>query len=350
LEPFLPHVSLQGKSVLIKPNLVEPRPYTSGQTTNPALVEAIILWCQKQKASRVAIGEGPNYFQPKSALKLCFTETGIADVARRQHVPWILFDEGPFRLFKNYSDRTPRVFSLSEHAFCWDHIINVPVPKPHYLTKVSIAMKNVKGFLKREDKPCFHHVGKEGISGSVTALNLLIRPSLNIVDGTAPIHKNNNFLLAGTDIVAVDAVASSLMGCNPQHIRTITLGYDSGLGEKDIAKIEIIGDELKDFHMNIEQPEQYLKRVFPNLSLHAKNACSGCLIPLFASLHQIEQENVHCSQEIHIALGKAEHGKVSSKTIAVGECTKLQLNGTQWLEGCPPSKEEMVEFLREYFR
>jgi len=322
LNPFLPDISLSGTSVLIKPNLVEPEHYTTGQTTNPALVEAIVEWCRLQGAAKIAIGEGPSYFQPHYALRECFTATGIADVARRQNIPWILFDDGPFRTFKNHSPRTPRSFSVSEHAFTWDHIINVPVPKSHYLTTVSIGMKNLKGFLKRDDKPAFHHVGTEGIHGSVTELNCLIRPSLNIVDCTAPVHNNTDFLLASMDIVACDAVTTTLMGLNPKKIRTIRLGYEAGLGEMHMENIEIVGDDLKNFRMNFEQHEDYLKRAFPGLTLAAKNACSGCLIPLFSALQRIEHGGKQLSDEMTVIVGKDGEPSSPYKTLFIGECTK----------------------------
>jgi len=254
LEPFMSSISVSGKSVLIKPNLVEPVPYTTGQTTNPALVEAVVVWCKNMGAKKIAIGEGPSYFQPASALRECFFRTGTADVAKRQGVPWILFDEGPFKTFRHYSPETPARFSISEHAFIWDHIINIPVPKTHYLTRVSIAMKNLKGFIKRDEKPSFHHCGTEGIDGSVTSLNMIIRPSLNIVDCTAPIHRNKCCILAGSDIVAVDAVTTALMGMNPQGIGTIQMGCKKGLGEMEVSKIDILGDELNNLKMNVEQP------------------------------------------------------------------------------------------------
>ena len=263
-----------------------PKLYSTGQTTNPALVEAIIIWCKQQGAKKIAVGEGPSYFQPASALRACFTATGMADIAVRQGVPWILFDEGPFRQFKKISPLLPDQFCISEHAFSWGHIINVPVPKTHYLTTVSIAMKNLKGFIKRADKPSFHYCGTQHIHGSVTQLNTIIRPSLNIVDCTAPVHKNRGFILAGIDIVAVDAVAASLMGVNPSTIETIRLGHEAGLGEMDLSRIDIIGDDMQDLIMNFEQPKQFLHRAFPRLQLSAKNACSGCLIPLFAALRQ----------------------------------------------------------------
>jgi uncharacterized protein (DUF362 family) len=344
LEPFAGALALRGSSILIKPNLVEPESYSTGQTTNPALVEAIIIWCKQQGAKKIAVGEGPSYFQPASALRACFTATGMADIADRQAVPWILFDEGPFRKFKKISPRLPDQFYLSEHAFSWDHIINVPVPKTHYLTTVSIAMKNLKGFIKRADKPSFHYCGTHHIHGSVTELNTIIRPSLNIVDCTAPVHKNRGFILAGIDIVAVDAVAASLMGYNPSSIDTIRLGHEAGLGEMNLSRIDIIGDALLDLSMNFEQPKEFLRRAFPGLQLSASKACSGCLIPLFAALRKVEEKGISVRQETLLILGKQDAPYAGSRAVCIGECTKNFTAGS-WLPGCPPTKEDLFEFL-----
>ena len=141
---------LRGDSILIKPNLFEPVSYTTGQTTNPHLVEAVIKWCFNQGAKEVWVGEGPSYFLPEYALKECFIKTGIAEIVKRCNATWILFDEHPFKTYRDISPFLPKQFGISEHAFLHNKIINIPVPKTHYLTEVSIAMKNLKGFLKRE--------------------------------------------------------------------------------------------------------------------------------------------------------------------------------------------------------
>ena len=68
----------------------------------------------------------------------------------------MLFDEHSYRTFKGVSDCTPNEFRVTDFAFICDKFINLPVLKTHYLTTVTLAMKNLKGCLKREDKPLFH--------------------------------------------------------------------------------------------------------------------------------------------------------------------------------------------------
>lgn len=204
--------SLSGESILLKPNLFEPLAYTTGQTTSPLLVEAVIHCCHRRGARAVTVGEGPSYFTADHALRECFTTTGISEVCERSSASWVLFDEHPYRTFKDASPDLPAEFKISEHAFLHDRIINLPVPKTHYLTTVSIAMKNLKGFVKREDKPLFHRVG---LDGAVVALNTIIRPFMNVVDFTTQPGQKASFVLAGRDIVAADSVSTALMGLSP---------------------------------------------------------------------------------------------------------------------------------------
>jgi len=372
---------LRGDSILIKPNLFEPVSYTTGQTTNPYLVEAVIKWCFNQGIKEVFVGEGPSYFMPEQALKECFTKTGVAEVVERCNAKWILFDEHHFKIYRDISPFLPKQFEISEHAFLYNKIINLPVPKTHYLTKVSIAMKNLKGFLKREDKPLFHRVG---INQAVVELNKIIKPSLNMVDFTAPVQKHPGFILAGSDIVAVDTVSSSLMGLNPDEIKTIQLGSQAGLGEMNLAKIDIQGEDIKGLKMHYQLPSEWLKNKFPLLKIIGfEMACSGCLIPLFSSLNQLEDQGRSLKKSFTIILGSADYAEPLSDTLFIGDCAvnkfekdkrvnpvRKFVRGTKshpnllhfstphkWrgflsngVKGCPPQKEDILRALFEQFK
>lgn len=336
---------LEGDSILIKPNIFEPVSYTTGQTTNPHLIEALIKWCYNKGAKEVIVGEGPSYFLPEHSLKECFTKTGIAEVAERCHAKWILFDEHHFRTYKDISPFLPEKFRISEHAFLYNKTINLPVPKTHYLTNVSIAMKNLKGFLKREDKPLFHRVG---INEAVVELNKIIKPSLNLVDFTSPVQKHPGFILAGSDIVAVDTMSTSLMDLNPDEVKTIRLGYKAGLGEMNIAKIDIKGEDIKGLKMHYELPSEWLKKKFPLLKIVGDDtACSGCIIPLFSSLTKLEEQGISFKNPLTIILGKTDVNEHLSDTLLMGDCTLHKLKKGTHIKGCPPQKEDILKALFE---
>jgi len=332
--------SLSGESILLKPNLFEPLVYTTGQTTSPLLVEAVIHCCHRRGARAVTVGEGPSYFTADHALRECFTTTGISEVCDRCGVGWVLFDEHPYRTFKNASPDLPAEFKISEHAFLHDRIINLPVPKTHYLTTVSIAMKNLKGFVKREDKPLFHRVGLEG---AVVALNTIIRPFMNVVDFTTQPGQKASFVLAGRDIVAADSVSTALMGLSPGEIPTIRLGLQAGLGEMRLEAIDIRGEDIKGLRMHYELPAEWLGKTFPDLTIRGEDtACSGCIIPLFSSLRQLAQESRVFKHPLTVVLGTTPV-TAGGALIIIGACASNSAETEHRVGGCPPDREDMVK-------
>jgi len=56
-----------------------------------------------------------------------------------------------------------------------------------------------------------------------------------------------NIILAGNDQVAIDAVASKIMGFDPLNIDYIKMAHDRGLGTGDVDQIDIVGMDRKDF-------------------------------------------------------------------------------------------------------
>lgn len=349
-----------GDRVLIKPNLVEPAAPESGQITSPRVVEAVARYCLDSGAAQVIIGEGPSYYQPQSCLRECFTRTGVSDVADRLGIKWVVFDEYGYRTFKGVSDCTPHEFRVTEFAFTCDKFINLPVLKTHYLTTVTLAMKNLKGCLKREDKPLFH---QEDLSLAIVELCKIIRPTVNVIDCTsrAVVHQlgsgytararksGGGLFITSSDIVATDAVGCALMGIDPAEVRTVTLGDAAGLGESDLTRIDMVGEELKRLKFKVRLPEEQLRQSFPLLEIiGAEKACSGCLIPLLSSLSLLSERNVKLEKPLAICLGKNAVIPEDRAYLLIGDCTQ-QKDGDEmnWLGGCPPDKEEFLSRLKQ---
>lgn len=330
---------LEEQTVLIKPNLVDPVSYSSGKISNPYLVEAIVKYCRKHRARRVIIGEGPSYYRSREKLVDSFTKTGMKEVAERAGGEWAIFDDFSFRSFRGISPFTPSHFQVTEFVFKCEKIINVPVMKTHFLTKVTLAMKNLKGCLKREDKPRFH----SNLARAVVELNKIVRPTLNIVDGTT-LKGSSPLIVTGKDIVAVDSVASSLMGFNPCQIETVKLGFEAGLGEMSLDRIDILGDDLKDLKMNFELPRDEMKRIFPDLSLAIEGACCGCIIPILSSLFRIKEKGGTLQGPLTVVAGKEDRVTEDKNTICIGDCAKSS-DLPRDLKGCPPDRAEIMRIL-----
>ncbi|MEE9366161.1 MAG: DUF362 domain-containing protein [Dehalococcoidales bacterium] len=350
----------RGDRVLIKPNLYEPQAPDSGDITNPRLVEAVARYCLDAGASRVIIGEGPSYYQSQSNLRPCFTRTGISEVADRLGIEWALFDEHEFRTFRNFSKATPDEFRVTELVFACDKLINVPVMKTHYQTTVTLAMKNLKGCLKREDKPRFHQ--QKNLSRAIVELNKIVRPAINIIDATAKTLGSIGYsmvkqplgarlLLASTDAVAVDAVGCALMGIDPDTVPTVTLGAAAGLGEKDLTRIDIIGEELKRLKFKAKLPQEQLNRSFPRLEISGKDkACSGCFIPLLSELLTLSEAGATLKMPLRLCLGDNPDIPEDRSFLLIGDCAISEMDEeANSVAGCPPIREDIRQHLAAYF-
>ena len=349
----------RGDRVLIKPNLYEPKAPDSGDITNPKAVEAVARYCLDAGAGRVVIGEGPSYYQPESQLRPCFTRTGISEVAERLGVEWVLFDEHKYRTFRDISKAAPDEFRVTEYAFSCDKLLNMPVLKTHYQTTVTIAMKNLKGCLKREDKPRFHQ--QKDLSRAIVELNKIVRPALNIVDATARTIGSVGFsshsqsigarlLLASSDAVAVDAVGCALMDIDPDTVPTVKLGAAAGLGEKDLTRIDIIGEELKQLKFKVRLPQEQLRQSFPQLEITGTDrACSGCLIPLLSILLTLSERGAKLKEPLRICLGTGPDIAADSACLLVGDCALADEEKRDGIAGCPPDRDEIRRRLMPYF-
>jgi uncharacterized protein (DUF362 family) len=59
-------------------------------------------------------------------------------------------------------------------------------------------------------------------------------------------------IVAGSDVVAVDATTSRLMGINPHEIDHIMMAHERGLGEID--NVEILGDGIEAVKRDFKRP------------------------------------------------------------------------------------------------
>lgn len=346
----------RGDHVLIKPNLVEPADPDSGQITTARLIEAAARYCLDCGAKRVTIGEGPSYYVASLRLRDCFTRTGVAGVADRLGIEWAVFDEHGYRTFENVSEATPDEFWITEYAFSCDKFINLPVLKTHYLTRVTLAMKNLKGCLKREDKPLFH---EKDLSRAIVELCRIIRPTINVIDCTPRAivrqlgtgcsnwkQAGEGLLVAGADIVAVDSVGCALMGIDPVQVPTVRLGAAAGLGECDLTRIDIAGEELKRLKFRVRLPEEELREAFPLLDIAgADRACSGCLIPLLSALRTLGERGVRPARPVTICMGKGPCVPDDREVVLVGDCAAVAHLEAGAVSGCPPDRDELLSAL-----
>lgn len=230
-----------GAKVLIKPNAAWSRTPEQAANTNPEVVDAIIKLCKKAGASQILIQENScdNY-------QIAFKESGIQAVCNRNGVKMLAADKDSFfnrvNIPRGKTLKSAAVMKAILEADCY---INCPIVKVHSAGVVTVAMKNQMGTV--QDRGEFH---RAGLHQCIADLATVMKPHLNIVDATRMLLtrgpkgpgkvKNEGKILAGTDIVAIDAYASKLMGIDPNSVGHIIEAFKLGLGQMDLAKVNIV--------------------------------------------------------------------------------------------------------------
>ncbi len=156
------------------------------------------------------------------------------------------------------------VFYLPRTLVEADYVIDVPVMKVH-TTGVTVGLKNWVGILpgmvygwSKDGGYGGNGIGlnhaADHIQKNIVELHRALHADLTVVDAImckekskyfSGISKRRNLIIAGTDVVAVDAVCSHLMGVNPDDVEHVSLAALAGLGQNNLDKIEITGGDLE---------------------------------------------------------------------------------------------------------
>ena len=133
------------------------------------------------------------------------------------------------------------------------NVIHLPTVKTHGHSITTGAIKNAFGGLLKE----FRHYGHKYIHevlADLMVMQMELHPSIFAVmdgtvcgDGAGPrtmIPCDKGYILAGSDSVAIDAVAAKMMGFDPLKIGYIRICHEEGFGVGDPSMIEIIGEDI----------------------------------------------------------------------------------------------------------
>jgi uncharacterized protein (DUF362 family) len=240
-------IDVRGRTVVLKPNLVEFEPGSS-VNTHPLLVHATLEALMSMGAAAVHIAEGPGH--RRNTLDL-------ADAA------------GYFRTVPDFEDRfvdlntddvsavrPRRIFSRLEKIYLpnttlgADLLISMPKMKTHHWVGATLSMKNlfgvVPGGVYGWPKNVLHWAG---ISESIADLHAVFPRQFAIVDGViamegdGPIRgipKPMGILVAGSDPAAVDSTCCRIMGIDPlklDYLRLATSDSPARITESAIVQI-----------------------------------------------------------------------------------------------------------------
>jgi uncharacterized protein (DUF362 family) len=233
------------RKIVIKPNLCYYWDYSTGETTDPRLVSAVIDWIRLKIGNDIDISVAE---ADASAMrtKYAFKVLGYDKLCQKKNVNLINLSQGEIRDVpitvreKNFS------LPINEILLNSDLIINLPKLKTHNFVGTTCALKNMFGAISKPRKYSYH----EMISHVIVGINKVVKSNIVVVDGLVAkgsYPKKLGVVLAGDDALATDFTAAKIMGFNPLKVAHLKLAAKEKIGNiKNIALIEDIKlDQLK---------------------------------------------------------------------------------------------------------
>jgi uncharacterized protein (DUF362 family) len=250
--------TLAGQTVVIKPNLVVPQPSTSGATTDPQVVQAIVDLCLAAGATEILIveaplpGKGP-YWGPCGYAAI-FTKSAYPQVQLVNLV------SGTYVLTPvpggGYAYQEMWVPSLVMQPNTF--FVSAGKLKTHVDAVATLTMKNLVGLASETAyaQPVAsgfprHDLHERGIDLSIMDLNLVRPVDFAVIDGVwgmegqGPISGtpvNTNVVLAGLNPVAVDRVALNVMELPQDSVTYLGYAAKAGLGPANTSTVTLLGD------------------------------------------------------------------------------------------------------------
>ncbi|MDD4901990.1 MAG: DUF362 domain-containing protein [Patescibacteria group bacterium] len=245
-----------GDKVVIKPNLVVPKPSSTGVTTDLRLVEAVVKLILAQGAEPI-VAEGVPFAYNANTV---FRQLGYEMLAKKYGIRLINLDTYRPTIIRIQNGMVIKDLKVSGLLLEADKIFNLPVLKTHSQTSVTLGMKNLKGFICGEEKLKLH---EKGLSEGIVDLNTFIKPAFTIIDGIVGLEgdgptsgqaKRMDLLIASNDILALEIVACRVMGFDPYRVKHIRLAKNKNIGQYDSDKITVAGNSIDEVKSKFNVP------------------------------------------------------------------------------------------------
>jgi uncharacterized protein (DUF362 family) len=221
-------LDVRGKSVVLKPNLVD---YIAGNAinTHPLLVAAAAECFRRLGAKQVVVAEGPGH---QRDTQLVLSQSGYAPILRDNRIRFIdLNRDELIRMNLGASYTGMKHLWLPKTAIETDFLVSMPKVKTHHWSGVTLSMKNMFGVVPGNrygwPKNILHWKGIQQSILDVCAtvpVHFVIADAIMAMEGNGPLNGTPRplcSLVLADDPVAADATCARLMGLEPDRIAHI---------------------------------------------------------------------------------------------------------------------------------
>jgi uncharacterized protein (DUF362 family)/NAD-dependent dihydropyrimidine dehydrogenase PreA subunit len=246
-------LELEGKSVLVKPNLLGPWDGDSGIVTHHLAIKALVE-VLKDKGAQVQVGDNPGA-RGYGRVGKVGKATGVEEALGEN---WVNISRSARRV--PIQSRFIQDTSISSQVLDCDVLISMPKFKTHVSTIITGAVKNSFGFLVGGEKARMHAVAPRfrdfgELMVDIYQLripDLVIMDAVTVMQGNGPSCEDireEGKILAARNGIALDTVMATMMGIDPARVPMLVTAGERGLGPVRMDDIEVSGpmERLKDF-------------------------------------------------------------------------------------------------------
>lgn len=280
-----------GQRVLVKPNLLAGKPPEKAVTTHPEIVRQVILLAQ-EAGGIVSVGDSPGLGSPENVARKC----GILQVVEATGARFAPFvDSVPVSV----REGTFHQLEVAREILDAEVIINLPKLKTHQMMGYTGAVKNMFGAVVGMRKVRLHlQAGADPAFFALMLLELAERfpPALSIMDAVIGMEGNGpgsgdpvpiGALLASPHPLALDTVATTLVGLSERQVWTQRVARETGRLGSRLEEVAVVGPALasllprhfrpapsSDVGFGLPAP---LKRALRNTITARPEIASGCV-------------------------------------------------------------------------
>lgn len=260
IKKFLPKRKKNPK-VILKPNFLSQRSPESAVITHPQVIAEIAKIVLEAGATPI-ISESPGFvILSKSFLQKVGLEKVMEDLKLNFFPP----ERGKYIKLSLPNKKIKEI----HFAKCFleaDLVINIPKIKTHMQTFYTGAIKNMFGGVAKKDRALAHSLGGySSFSELLVDIYKQVAPQIHIMDAVIGMEGNGpnagspkklGLILGSTDAVALDSVATYLIGFKPFEVLSVKFAHQAKIGIGELDEISIInsGKSLDYYKVNFKKP------------------------------------------------------------------------------------------------
>jgi uncharacterized protein (DUF362 family)/Pyruvate/2-oxoacid:ferredoxin oxidoreductase delta subunit len=259
-----------GQKVLLKVNMLSATPPDRGIVTHPAVVEAMVRLVQETEGMPlIADSPGSSIPYTEAGLRRTYEASGLQQVAERTGAA--LNWDTSYEEVSHPEGFLVKRLEVIKPVLEADVVISMPKLKNHVLTTFTGATKNLFGVVPGLAKGIFHARMRHVTHFALMLLDItsLVKPSLVLMDAivgmegdgpSAGSPRDVGVVLASRDSVALDAVATSIVGFDPLKVPTLREAAARGLWTGNVDDVVTLGASVDEVLVADFQPPSASRR------------------------------------------------------------------------------------------